>query len=289
MTLRARTEQRSKHTSKQRSPPPTERSSPSNASARLRALACGANLRHVDEGLADRGRAVIANAREAARAHNHNYLGTEHILLGLARENDGIAARLLESGGDYQTIRSELLRRFPGVLPKLIADAHGAELLSAAGTRASGATGDRARFRDRTQARSNNHSSPPRSERISQMTSSSDPDGACVNVTAACRERNARPGKSSPSTRFSTTFATRQKRNRASAIAQAATSALESLEEARLEHQLALAYHDLGGASLPCGHQERARRRARVQRIYELYEQLALTSEPHTDERRAER
>ncbi len=42
-------------------------------------------------------RRVVVLAQEEARALNHNHIGTEHILLGLLRENDGIAARSLKS------------------------------------------------------------------------------------------------------------------------------------------------------------------------------------------------
>jgi ATP-dependent Clp protease ATP-binding subunit ClpC len=45
----------------------------------------------------DRARRVVKLAEEEARMLNHNYIGTEHILLGLIREGDGVAARALES------------------------------------------------------------------------------------------------------------------------------------------------------------------------------------------------
>jgi ATP-dependent Clp protease ATP-binding subunit ClpC len=40
---------------------------------------------------------VVILAQEEARALKHNYIGTEHILLGLLREEGGLAARVLES------------------------------------------------------------------------------------------------------------------------------------------------------------------------------------------------
>jgi ATP-dependent Clp protease ATP-binding subunit ClpC len=40
---------------------------------------------------------VVVLAQEEARALKHNYIGTEHILLGLLREEEGLAARVLES------------------------------------------------------------------------------------------------------------------------------------------------------------------------------------------------
>jgi ATP-dependent Clp protease ATP-binding subunit ClpA len=49
------------------------------------------------ERFTDRARRVIALAQEESRALNHNYIGTEHMLLGLIRERDGLAARALES------------------------------------------------------------------------------------------------------------------------------------------------------------------------------------------------
>jgi ATP-dependent Clp protease ATP-binding subunit ClpA len=49
------------------------------------------------ERFTDRARRVVVLAQEEARLLNHDYIGTEHILLGLAREDDGIAARALES------------------------------------------------------------------------------------------------------------------------------------------------------------------------------------------------
>jgi len=47
------------------------------------------------ERFTDRARRVIVLAQEEARQLNHNYVGTEHILLGLIREGDGVAAKAL--------------------------------------------------------------------------------------------------------------------------------------------------------------------------------------------------
>lgn len=47
----------------------------------------------------DRARVVIVLAQEEARAFKHDYIGSEHILLGLIQENDGIAARVLKGMG----------------------------------------------------------------------------------------------------------------------------------------------------------------------------------------------
>src|SRR5215212_8631388 len=47
----------------------------------------------------ERARKVLTLANEEAQRFNHNYIGTEHILLGLVREGDGIAARVLANMG----------------------------------------------------------------------------------------------------------------------------------------------------------------------------------------------
>ena len=49
------------------------------------------------ERFTDRARRVVVLAQEEARMLSHNYIGTEHILLGLIHEGDGIAAKALES------------------------------------------------------------------------------------------------------------------------------------------------------------------------------------------------
>jgi ATP-dependent Clp protease ATP-binding subunit ClpA len=49
------------------------------------------------ERFTERARQVVVMAQDEARALNHNYIGTEHLLLGLLREQEGIAARVLES------------------------------------------------------------------------------------------------------------------------------------------------------------------------------------------------
>jgi ATP-dependent Clp protease ATP-binding subunit ClpA len=55
----------------------------------------------------ERARKVLQLAQEEAERFNHNYIGTEHILLGLAREGDGVAARVLRNLGiDLHKVRS---------------------------------------------------------------------------------------------------------------------------------------------------------------------------------------
>ena len=51
------------------------------------------------ERFTDRARRVVVLAQEEARMLNHNYIGTEHILLGLIQEGEGVAAKALESMG----------------------------------------------------------------------------------------------------------------------------------------------------------------------------------------------
>ena len=49
------------------------------------------------ERFTDRARRVVVLAQDEARALNHNYIGTEHLLLGLIHEGEGVAAKALES------------------------------------------------------------------------------------------------------------------------------------------------------------------------------------------------
>ena len=54
-------------------------------------------------------------ALREALSLGHNYIGTEHILLGLVRENEGVAARiLLDLDGDSEKIRNEVIRVLSG-------------------------------------------------------------------------------------------------------------------------------------------------------------------------------
>jgi hypothetical protein len=62
-------------------------------------LLSGARRRTMFERFTDRARRVVDLAQEEARMLNHNYIGTEHILLGLIHEGEGVAARTLESLG----------------------------------------------------------------------------------------------------------------------------------------------------------------------------------------------
>jgi ATP-dependent Clp protease ATP-binding subunit ClpC len=61
------------------------------------------------ERFTDRARRVVVLAQEEARELGHNYIGTEHILLGLLRVSDGVAARALDSQDiTLDTVRSEV-------------------------------------------------------------------------------------------------------------------------------------------------------------------------------------
>src|SRR6184192_302698 len=64
-----------------------------------------------DIGLTPRAKKVIELAVDEARRLNHAYIGTEHILLGLVREGEGIAAGVLESlGVNLERVRAETTR-----------------------------------------------------------------------------------------------------------------------------------------------------------------------------------
>jgi ATP-dependent Clp protease ATP-binding subunit ClpA len=60
------------------------------------------------ERFTDRARRVVVLAEEEARMLDHNWIGTEHILLGLIHEGEGVAAKALESLGiSLQTVRQQ--------------------------------------------------------------------------------------------------------------------------------------------------------------------------------------
>jgi ATP-dependent Clp protease ATP-binding subunit ClpC len=61
------------------------------------------------ERFTDRARRVVVLAQEEARMLNHNYIGTEHILLGLIHEGEGVAAKALESLGiSLEAVRAQV-------------------------------------------------------------------------------------------------------------------------------------------------------------------------------------
>jgi ATP-dependent Clp protease ATP-binding subunit ClpC len=63
----------------------------------------------VFERFTDRARRSVVLAQEEARMLNHNYIGTEHILLGLLREEDGVAAKALTTlGVSLEAVRRDV-------------------------------------------------------------------------------------------------------------------------------------------------------------------------------------
>jgi hypothetical protein len=61
------------------------------------------------ERFTDRARRVVVLAQEEARLLNHNYIGTEHILLGLVHEGEGVAAQALtQLGVSLEAVRAEV-------------------------------------------------------------------------------------------------------------------------------------------------------------------------------------
>ena len=62
----------------------------------------------------ERARKAIALAQESASELGHSYVGTEHILLGIAREGEGLGAKVLRDNGMDDKLVSELIERFVG-------------------------------------------------------------------------------------------------------------------------------------------------------------------------------
>src|SRR5262245_2858570 len=63
------------------------------------------------ERFTDRARRVVVLAQEEARLLNHNYIGTEHLLLGMIHEGEGVAAQALERlGVSLAAVRAEVER-----------------------------------------------------------------------------------------------------------------------------------------------------------------------------------
>jgi len=72
----------------------------------------------------ERARKVIVLAKEEAKRFNHDYIGTEHLLLGLIREGEGVAAAVLQKLGlDLETIRIEVEKLVqPGPQTQVLGD-----------------------------------------------------------------------------------------------------------------------------------------------------------------------
>src|SRR6478672_1332239 len=67
------------------------------------------------ERFTDRARRVVVLAQEEARMLSHNYIGTEHILLGLIREGEGVAAQVLQKlGADLNRVRQQVIQLLSG-------------------------------------------------------------------------------------------------------------------------------------------------------------------------------
>src|ERR671927_1361878 len=67
------------------------------------------------ERFTDRARRVVVLAQEEARMLGHSYIGTEHILLGLIREGEGVAAQVLQKlGADLNRVRQQVIQLLSG-------------------------------------------------------------------------------------------------------------------------------------------------------------------------------
>ncbi len=67
------------------------------------------------ERFTDRARRAVVVAQEEARRLDHNWVGTEHILLGLIREGHGVAAQVLDKlGADRNRVRQQVIRLLHG-------------------------------------------------------------------------------------------------------------------------------------------------------------------------------
>ncbi len=70
-------------------------------------------------GFTPRSKKVLELSFEEARGLGHNYIGTEHILLGLIREGEGVAAAVLQNlGGDLKEVRRQIIAMLKGGSPQ---------------------------------------------------------------------------------------------------------------------------------------------------------------------------
>ena len=75
------------------------------------------------ERFTDRARRVMQLANQEAKRLNHEYIGTEHILLGLIREGEGVAAQVLvKLGADLNRVRQQALQLLSGYSTEKQAD-----------------------------------------------------------------------------------------------------------------------------------------------------------------------
>jgi ATP-dependent Clp protease ATP-binding subunit ClpA len=71
------------------------------------------------ERFTDRARRVVVLAQEEARLLNHDYVGTEHLLLGLVREGEGVAAQVLARlGADRARVVQQVLQALRSAPPQ---------------------------------------------------------------------------------------------------------------------------------------------------------------------------
>ncbi len=72
-----------------------------------------------------RAKKVLELSLREAIQLGHNYIGTEHILLGLLREGDGVAAQVLvKLGADLNRVRQQVIRLLHGYAPDVLIDSH---------------------------------------------------------------------------------------------------------------------------------------------------------------------
>ena len=98
-------------------------------------------------GLTPRAKKVIELAVDEARRLSHHYIGTEHLLLGLVREGEGIAASVLESlGVNLERVRAETTRILSQTMPQSSGAGARAAAQGRRTRRRTPARGPRARF-----------------------------------------------------------------------------------------------------------------------------------------------
>jgi Clp amino terminal domain, pathogenicity island component len=86
----------------------------SQAAVWLLACGCGCDACAVLEMFSDRARQVVVEASDTARTMGHDFIGAEHLLLGVIGEKGGVGARVLEGLGlTDEAVRGELLLRHP--------------------------------------------------------------------------------------------------------------------------------------------------------------------------------
>ena len=136
-----------------------------------------------------RAKKVLELALREALSLGHNYIGTEHILLGLVRENEGVAARiLLDFDADSEKIRNEVIRMLTGPGGRRQGSGSGSGRLPAPVRR-----GQPARAR-----------SPPSCSTSSGATSPSSPPTASSTPSSAARPRSSGSCRSSRAARRTT-------------------------------------------------------------------------------------